>query len=288
MGGSVGVRTNPEAHLSQQNLPCSPSPPSATRSSTAPLQRRARRPRRPDRRQPRRPLPRVPRARPDDPARRRGPHRSSRSDGSRVDDLPRQARGLHIDGPALAVLTVGGNDLLGGLIDDDGPGIPAFARKLTAFLDALPIRPVVLGTVYDPTFGDDAAAGGTFPNPKRARVNFDRMNATLRELAPAYGVLADLHAHFLTGRPDWFVRTIEPSLRGRRRSAGASSTRSSGAGWPETVCEGVSRPGDWLRSSAIGACPPPGAAAPKGTAAPRGTGTDRGRSEPVPRAPHAV
>ena len=135
-------------------------------------------------------------------------------DGSRVDDLPRQARGLHIDGPALAVLTVGGNDLLGGLIDDDGPGIPAFARKLTAFLDALPIRPVVLGTVYDPTFGDDAAAGGTFPNPKRARVNFDRMNATLRELAPAYGVLADLHAHFLTGRPDWFVRTIEPSLRG--------------------------------------------------------------------------
>lgn len=135
-------------------------------------------------------------------------------DGSTVDDLPRQARGLRSDGPALAVLTVGGNDLLGGLIDDVGPGIPAFARKLSAFLDALPIRPVVLGTVYDPTFGDDDVAGGAFPNPKRARANFDRMNATLRELAPEYGALADIHAHFLTGRPDWFVRTIEPSLRG--------------------------------------------------------------------------
>lgn len=135
-------------------------------------------------------------------------------DGSRVGDLPRQARGLRVDGPALAILTVGGNDLLGGLIDDDGPGIPAFARALAAFLDGLPIRPVVLGTVYDPTFGDDAAAGGTFADPKRARANFDRMNATLADLAPNYGVLADLHAHFLTGRPDWFVRTIEPSLRG--------------------------------------------------------------------------
>ena len=121
---------------------------------------------------------------------------------------------LGIDGPALALLTVGGNDLLGGLIDDAGPGIPAFARALAAFLDALPIRPVVLGTVYDPTFGDDDAAGGTFANPRLARTNFDRMNATLRDLAPKYGALADIHAHFLTGRPDWFVRTIEPSLRG--------------------------------------------------------------------------
>src|SRR5947209_9108858 len=57
-------------------------------------------------------------------------------DGSRVGDLPRQARGLRVDGPALALVTIGGNDLLGGLIDDDGPGIPTFARKLAAFLDA--------------------------------------------------------------------------------------------------------------------------------------------------------
>jgi lysophospholipase L1-like esterase len=135
-------------------------------------------------------------------------------DGSTVDDLPRQARGLRVEGPAVALVTVGGNDLLRGLVDDSGPGVAAFVRKLTAFLDALPIRPVALGTVYDPTFGDDDAAGGTFRDPRRARANFDRVNAALADLAPRYGVLADIHTHFLKGRPDWFVNVIEPSLRG--------------------------------------------------------------------------
>ncbi|HWE37462.1 MAG TPA: SGNH/GDSL hydrolase family protein [Isosphaeraceae bacterium] len=135
-------------------------------------------------------------------------------DGSTVDDLPRQARGLRVEGPALALLTIGGNDLLSGLVDDTGPGVEAFVRELTAFLDALPIRPVALGTVYDPTFGIDEAAAGAFRDPRRARANFDRVNAALVELAPLYGVLADIHAHFLTGRPDWFVNAIEPSLRG--------------------------------------------------------------------------
>ena len=64
-------------------------------------------------------------------------------DGSMVDDLPQQARRLNV--PELethaALLTIGGNDLLAGL-------------------------------------------------------------------------LADLHAHFLRGRPDWLTRTIEPSLIG--------------------------------------------------------------------------
>jgi acyl-CoA thioesterase-1 len=135
-------------------------------------------------------------------------------DGSTVDDLPRQARGLRVEGPALALVTVGGNDLLRGLVEDAGPGVDAFVRKLTSFLDALPIRPVALGTVYDPTFGDDDAAGGAFRDPSRARANFDRVNAALTDLAPNYGVLADIHAHFLAGRPDWFVNVIEPSLRG--------------------------------------------------------------------------
>ncbi|HEY2158913.1 MAG TPA: SGNH/GDSL hydrolase family protein [Isosphaeraceae bacterium] len=135
-------------------------------------------------------------------------------DGSTVDDLPRQARGLRVEGPALALVTVGGNDLLRGLVEDSGPGVDTFIRKLKAFLDALPIRPVALGTVYDPTFGDDDAAAGAFRDPVRARANFDRVNAALTDLAPEYGVLADIHAHFLTGRPDWFVRTIEPSLIG--------------------------------------------------------------------------
>ncbi len=137
-------------------------------------------------------------------------------DGSTVDDLPAQARGLDIDGPALALLTVGGNDLLRGLLGDDGRGFAAFARKLTAFLDALPIRPVLLGTVYDPTFGDDRQAEGSLSvDPPLARANFDRMNATLAEVAPRYGVLIDIHDHFSrAGRPDWLTRVIEPSLVG--------------------------------------------------------------------------
>jgi hypothetical protein len=137
-------------------------------------------------------------------------------DGSRIDDLPvEDVAGLAPDGPAIALVTIGGNDLLNGLVHDDGPGVDAFVRKLTAFLDALPIRPVALGTVYDPTFGDDHAFDDVFHlDPPRARANFSRVNAGLRAMAPRYGVLADIHAHFLTGRPDWFVRTIEPSLRG--------------------------------------------------------------------------
>ncbi|MBA2565084.1 MAG: hypothetical protein H0V09_06635 [Gemmatimonadetes bacterium] len=40
------------------------------------------------------------------------------------------------------------------------------------------------------------------------------MNEVLARLATRYGRLVDLHAHFLTGDPSWFTRTIEPSLRG--------------------------------------------------------------------------
>ena len=69
----------------------------------------------------------------------------------------RQCQGLHVDGPAIAILTIGGNDLLGGLARDHGPGIDAFARTLEDFLAIMPIRPVLLGNVYDPTLGDDCA-----------------------------------------------------------------------------------------------------------------------------------
>jgi acyl-CoA thioesterase-1 len=136
-------------------------------------------------------------------------------DGSRVEDLSYQTRGLQVDGSSVALLTIGGNDLLGGLVHDDGPGIVAFVRELTSFLDALPIRPVLLGNVYDPTFGDDHAFDDVFKfDPPKARANFNRLNATLAEIAPRYGALVDLQRHFRTGRPDWFIYTIEPSLRG--------------------------------------------------------------------------
>src|SRR5215212_1429703 len=76
-------------------------------------------------------------------------------DGATVDSLPAQARNLAPIEKGAAILTVGGNDLLRGLLVDDGPGIAAFATSLDVFLRDLPMRPVLLGNVYDPTFGDD-------------------------------------------------------------------------------------------------------------------------------------
>jgi acyl-CoA thioesterase-1 len=134
-------------------------------------------------------------------------------DGSSVASLPRQASGLCVTGPALALLTVGGNDLISGLIHDDGPGVQAFRASLDAFLRQLPIRPVLIGTVYDPTFGDDRR-NFLSVDPARARINHQRVNHVLAELADCYGVLVDLYAHFLTGDPSWFTHSIEPSLIG--------------------------------------------------------------------------
>ena len=134
-------------------------------------------------------------------------------DGSIVDDLPDQRENLDIDGPAIGLLTVGGNDLLLTLLDDRGPGLAEFERKLGHFLEALPIRPMLIATVYDPTFGNDAL--NVFGvDPAWGRENHRRVNAVLAELAKSYGFLVDLHHHFLKGRPDWFTRTIEPSLVG--------------------------------------------------------------------------
>src|SRR3712207_211159 len=86
-------------------------------------------------------------------------------------------------------------------------------RSLDAFLRDLPIRPVLIGNVYDPTFGDDRQ-NFLGVEPAVARGNHRRMNAVLADLAGRYGALVDLHAHFLTGDPSWFTRTIEPSLVG--------------------------------------------------------------------------
>lgn len=134
-------------------------------------------------------------------------------DGATVDGLPAQARGLVVEEPSVALLTIGGNDLLAGLIVDPGPRIDAFAAKLDAFLDALPIRPVYVGNVYDPTFGDDRQ-NFLGVDPALARRNHARVQAVLAAAAARVGTPVDLRAHFLTGDPSWFTRTIEPSLRG--------------------------------------------------------------------------
>jgi acyl-CoA thioesterase I len=114
---------------------------------------------------------------------------------------------------AVALLTVGGNDLLQWLLLDPGPGIAAFAAALEAFVRDLPIRPVLLGTVYDPTCGDDARNFTGLP-PALVRERHRQVNAAIADVATRYGTLVDLHAHFLTGDPSWFTSTIEPSLRG--------------------------------------------------------------------------
>lgn len=146
----------------------------------------------------------------------RGPARLEHRavDGATVRDLPAQARRLaRPAGPAAALLTVGGNDLLQGLAYGSGSGIRAFEAQLDGFLRQLPVRPVLLGTVYDPTLGDDAR-NFLGVQPRIARANLKRMNDTLALLGSRYGRLVDLHAHFLQGDPSWFTHTIEPSLRG--------------------------------------------------------------------------
>jgi lysophospholipase L1-like esterase len=135
-------------------------------------------------------------------------------DGATVASLPAQARRLDVPpGRAIALLTIGGNDLIAGLAADRGPGLKAFEAALERFVQGLPIRPVLMGTVYDPTFGDDAR--NFLPvDARTARANHRRVNEVIATLASRHGRLADLHAHFLRGSPAWFTRTIEPSLIG--------------------------------------------------------------------------
>jgi acyl-CoA thioesterase-1 len=134
-------------------------------------------------------------------------------DGATVADLPGQARALAPGDEAVALLTIGGNDLLRGLAVDSGPGLRAFETALERFLRRLPLQPVLLGTVYDPTFGDDTR-NFLGIDARIARANHRRVNQVIGGLAARHGRLVDLHAHFLGGDPSWFTRIIEPSLSG--------------------------------------------------------------------------
>jgi acyl-CoA thioesterase-1 len=145
-------------------------------------------------------------------------------DGATVDGLAAQARGLAPgEAPRVALLTVGGNDLLRGLAADKGAGVKAFEATLLRFLRGLPVDRVLVGTVYDPTFGDDSR-NFLGVEARMARANHRRVNEVLGAAAQRHGALVDLHAHFLRGDPSWFIHTIEPSLRG------ASEVRA--AFWP--------------------------------------------------------
>jgi lysophospholipase L1-like esterase len=134
-------------------------------------------------------------------------------DGATAADLPTQVRGLRVQEPAVALVTVGGNDLLRGLVLDPGPGIDAFAAGLERFVRDLPVRPILVGNVYDPTFGDDAR-NFLGVDPVLARLSYARVNLAIARVAGRHASLVDLHAHFLTGDPSWFTKIVEPSLLG--------------------------------------------------------------------------
>ena len=147
-------------------------------------------------------------------------------DGARLPDVRSQARGLRAGARTVTLVTIGGNDLLTGLAAADDAAVEAFVRRLEATLDALPVRPILLGNVYDPTFGDDRR--NFLPvEPRRARRHLARVNAACAALGSRFGEPVDVHAHFLRGDPTWYTRTIEPSLRG------ASEVRA--AFWPATL-----------------------------------------------------
>lgn len=145
----------------------------------------------------------------------RGPARLEHhaQDGATIRGLPFQVENLRVEGDAIALITIGGNDLLQGLMDDRGAGIQTFAKTLDTFVKQLPIRPVLLGSVYDPTMGDDRY-NFSGVEPAIARKNHQRINTAIQEIATRYGQFVDLHAHFLKGDLSWFTSTIEPSLRG--------------------------------------------------------------------------
>jgi acyl-CoA thioesterase-1 len=134
-------------------------------------------------------------------------------DGATVASLFDQLTGLDADESAVALLSIGGNDLLLGMATGSLPDPDVFARQLAAFFQALPIRPVLVATIYDPTFGDDARAFLDV-DPAPVRAVHRRFNRALDEAAERVGALIDVHAHFLRGDPSWLAQTIEPSLIG--------------------------------------------------------------------------
>ena len=138
------------------------------------------------------------------------------NDGSTVVLIPKQTNNLVIPeeevNNSIALLTVGGNDMLCGLIQDAiGSEIDEFESRLTHWLDKLPIRPIFIANVYDPTFNDDSK-NFIQVNNELGRKNQKRINDFLEACGNKYGAFVDLKNHFLEGKnADWFCNVIEPS-----------------------------------------------------------------------------
>ena len=133
--------------------------------------------------------------------------------------------------PDVVTLTVGGNDLLMGrparqIVDN----VAAIAERLAPFR-----AHTILNTVYDPTDGDDELGQRALGLPPETRLEFDAVNAGIKDAAAAHGfLLADLeelfHGHGIASSDPWFVLEIEPNL------AGASAIA---ARWHELLAHAV-------------------------------------------------
>jgi len=134
-------------------------------------------------------------------------------DGATSADLAFQGRRLDVASPAVALLSIGGNDLLWSVGRNVSPDPNGFADRLDAFLAGIQIRPVLIATIYDPTFGDDRRAFLDV-DPEPLRRSHRQFNEVLAQAAARVGRLVDLHRHFLSGDPSWFTHDIEPSLIG--------------------------------------------------------------------------
>jgi hypothetical protein len=135
-------------------------------------------------------------------------------DGATVERLPAQLTHGPIPRHALALLSIGGNDLLQAFLGNGAFDLRAFAGAVRNVLERLRETQLFVATVYDPT-GGDHGRNWLRIDPRRAWAAHARVNAVLiDETARVGGCLVDLHAHFLTGAADWFTQRVEPSLVG--------------------------------------------------------------------------
>jgi lysophospholipase L1-like esterase len=136
-------------------------------------------------------------------------------DGATVAELGAQLRGMRVHDEDVVVMSIGGNDLLAGLLDAPDHAFSAFGESVKSVLAQIPAGKVFVANVYDPSFGDDARNFLGDVDARLARSAHRRVNKILASTASHGGAsLVDLHAHFLSGDPTWFALDIEPSLVG--------------------------------------------------------------------------
>lgn len=120
-------------------------------------------------------------------------------DGATVSWLATQIDAGPIPDSALTMLTIGGNDLLQGLLAGRPEDLDEFEQALRSALARLSHTYLFVGNVYDPSFGDDSRNFLDI-DPAPARRALAAVNGILAaETARAGGQLVDLHRHFLTG-----------------------------------------------------------------------------------------